>query len=170
VQQQHLPSVVTSSLSSRIPTTNGDTQLSPSKPVTTTDTSSPASKHFQSPSPQPPAPPTSTTSTQKLEFRAMRELLADDRRGDFGSLDQLPPSAVEEKCQQQHHDVEMREEKNERESPFSGGGCQQQEPQTIQVTPSPVNLSNDSNSGDGHFDGGNRGEFCGESVVKCVVS
>lgn len=83
----------------------------------------------------------------------MRELLADDRRSDFGTLNE----SIEESKNSSQRDIEMSVNKCEKESPFGSG--QQQESQAIQISPSPVNLSNDSNSGDGHYEGSQRGEF-----------
>jgi hypothetical protein len=132
----------------RIPTTNGDTPPNVSKSITAESSHHSPSTHskaYQVPSPPPP---------QKLEFRAMRELLADDRRDTPFQMDQgTGHGSVDEsdrKSVGQQSSGEKNAEKSERESPFSGG--QQQDQQAVQIPSSPVHLENDSNSGDGNFD------------------
>lgn len=81
----------------------------------------------------------------------MRELLADDRRGEF-PMDHNHSQLAEEPSKKNsgHHNSERSTEKSDRGSPYAGSS-QQQDNQPIQIPSSPVNLSNDSNSGDEHF-------------------
>ncbi|KAL7014220.1 hypothetical protein ACKWTF_015809 [Chironomus riparius] len=137
----------------RVPTTNGETRASPSKPITTETSSHHSPSHtktFQPPPSTSPTPP----QQQKLEFRAMRELLADDRRGEF-PMDHSHCQSAEESSKKNsgHHSSERSGEKSNRGSPYAGSS-QQQDNQPIQIPSSPVNLSNDSNSGDEHFGDG----------------
>lgn len=123
-------------LFTRIPTTNGETPLN-------------SSNHHSSQSPQNSPKPyrTSPSPTQpKLEIRTMRELLADDMRdSQFSQQEQN-----ENNSKQNLQSCEKNVEKNERESPFESTSQQQQQQQScsISIPLSPVNLSNDSNSGD----------------------
>ena len=79
----------------------------------------------------------------------MRELLADDMRGSESHyshhIDQNERQRREETPSKQSSEKEV--EKNERESPFESTS-QQQQSCSMAVASSPVNLSNDSNSGD----------------------
>lgn len=84
----------------------------------------------------------------------MRELLADDRRGEF-PMDHSHSQPADESSKKNsgHHSSERSGAKSDRGSPFAGSS-QQQDNQPIQISSSPVNLSNDSNSGDEHFGDG----------------
>ena len=82
----------------------------------------------------------------------MRELLADDMRGSESHyshhIDQNERQRREETpSKQRRQSCEKEVEKNERESPFESTS-QQQQSCSMAVASSPVNLSNDSNSGD----------------------
>lgn len=140
--ESHSPAV--SPLGARVPTTNGDTPHSSSKPISV------ESSHRRSPSTpkpyhQPPSP-----SKSNIEYRAMRELLADtDKRPESNfSMNQSPTrghNGSQLKINQALQ--ETLAEKAERESPQ-----QTDNQQPIALPTSPMHFSNDSNSGDGHFD------------------
>jgi hypothetical protein len=126
----------------RIPTTNGDTQLNQIKSLSTSQPSphlSPTnSKNYQTPPPQ-----------QKLEFRAMRELLSDERRAAEAHMSEMQEETSKDRRQSGEKENEKREE-----SPF-----QQQENAVVQPA-SPVNLSNDSHEDDErNYEGGSQSEY-----------
>lgn len=78
----------------------------------------------------------------------MRELLADDAAHYSHHIDQNERQRREETpSKQRRQSCEKEVEKNERESPFESTS-QQQQNCSMAVASSPVNLSNDSNSGD----------------------
>lgn len=112
----------------RIPTTNGDTPIKS----------------------QPSPPQVSSPPQQKLEFRAMRELLSEERQ----QMNELQSN--EESSKERRQSCEKENEKRERESPF-GVSRQQQESAVVQPG-SPVNLSNDSHEEDERNYEGNQSE------------
>ena len=130
----------------RVPTTNGETSHSSTKPMTVeTSRSSRSSPSTPKPYQQPPSP-----SKSNLEYRAMRELLADN--------DKRPEShfSMEQNQPQIHNGSQLKinqalqdklAEKTERESPHT---TDNQQP--ITLSSSPMQFSNDSDSGDGNFD------------------
>lgn len=78
----------------------------------------------------------------------MRELLADDAAHYSHHIDQNERQRREETpSKQRRQSCEKEVEKNERGSPFESTS-QQQQNCSMAVASSPVNLSNDSNSGD----------------------
>lgn len=139
--ESHSPAV--SPLSARVPTTNGETSHSSSKPIIVE--SSQRSPSTPKPYHQPSSPP-----QRNLEYRAMRELLADNekRPESHFSMEQSPTrshNGSQLKINQALQ--ETLAEKSEQES------TQPSENQQVNALPSsPMNFSNDSNSGEGHFD------------------
>lgn len=138
--ESHSPAA--SPLGPRVPTTNGETSHSSAKPMNA-ESSQPSPSTTKPPSYHSPPSPKNV-----LEYRAMRELLSDsDKRPESqrsstpthrnGSQQLKINQALQEKLN----------EKTERESPQTSDNQQPNEMPT-----SPMQFSNDSNSGDGNFD------------------
>lgn len=131
-------------LGPRVPTTNGETSHSSSKPMNTE--SSRASPSTPKPYQPPPSP-----SKGNLEFRAMRELLAegDKRSESHFSMEQNHQNQTHNGSQLKINQAlqEKLIDKTERESPQPPDNQQ-----SIALPSSPMQFSNDSNSGDGNFD------------------
>lgn len=138
----HSPAV--SPLGARVPTTNGETAHSSSKPISV------ESSHRQSPSTPKPYQQPPSPSKSNLEYRAMRELLADtDKRPESHFSMAQSPTRGHNGSQLKINQAlqETLAEKAERESPQPSDNQQ-----PIALPSSPMQFSNDSNSGDGHFD------------------
>lgn len=137
-------SPASSPLGPRVPTTNGETSHSSSKPLVS------ESSHSSPSTPKPYQPP-SSPNRSNLEYRAMRELLSEGSEKRTESHFSLEPNQ-----NQTHNGSQLKinqtlqetlAEKTERESPQPPDN----QP-SITLPSSPMQFSNDSNSGDGNFD------------------
>lgn len=128
--------------SPRVPTTNGETSHSSAKPTVA------ESSHPSPLTPNPYHPPESP-SKSTLEYRAMRELLADpEKRSESHYPMERSPSHAHNGSQLKINQALQEEmKKSERESPQPPDNHQ-----PIALPSSPTQFSNDSNSGDGNFD------------------
>lgn len=138
--ESHSPTA--SPLGQRIPTTNGETSHSSAKPTI-------AEPSHPSPSTPKSYHPPQSPSKSTLEYRAMRELLSDDKRSESRfSMDQSPTQTHNGSQLKINQSLQEKlVEKTERESPHPADNQQ-----PIALSPSPMQFSNDSNSGDGNFD------------------
>lgn len=139
--EAHSPAV--SPLGARVPTTNGETSHSSSKPINVESSqrspTTPKSYH------QPPSPP-----KNNLEYQAMRELLADtDKRPESHFSMEQSPTRGHNGSQLKINQAlqETLAEKSDRESPQPS-----ENQQSTALPSSPMQYSNDSNSGDARFD------------------
>ena len=135
-----------SSSGPRVPTTNGETSHSSSKPLNTEQSRA-------SPLSPKPYQPTPSPSKSNLEYRAMRELLAEGekRSENHYSMEQNQNQNQTHNGSQLKINQSLQEklvEKAERESPQPPDNQQS----IARSQSSPMQFSNDSNSGDGNFD------------------
>lgn len=134
-----------SPLVTRVPTTNGETSHSSSKPLN-------SESNRASPSTPKPYQPPASPSKSNIDYRAMRELLAegDKRSESHYSMDHHQNQNQTHNGAQLKINQSLQEklvEKTERESPQPPDNQQ-----SHALPPSPMHFSNDSNSGDNNFD------------------
>jgi hypothetical protein len=139
--ESHSPSA--SPLGPRVPTTNGETSHSSAKPMNVD------SSHPSPSTPKPSSYHSPPSPKNVLEYRTMRELLTE---GDKRSESQQSPIRTHSNGSQQLKINQALQEKliekAERESPQPPDNQHQQN----EMPTSPMQFSNDSNSGDGNFD------------------
>lgn len=141
-----IPIIALSSLT----TTNGESSMNITKPLSTDSTiSSSTPKLYHVPA---------ASQSPKTDYRSMRDLLSNENENEKSCayllekqhLKQQKQREQEREMQQMNHhhqNIDKRHEKSERQSPYSN-----QTHPNIMSSNSPMQLSADSNSGDGLYE------------------